>query len=280
MPRCSSGRGRTPITLVVIHTSEGATNAASLVAYLDRDTVQASYHKIVDDTCTVTYLPDNVACWAVRAGNSKSLNLCLTAWARWPRSEWLAHDRMLRLAAAEVRSWCATHRIPTVKLSPAAVGRNEPGIIGHWDWTLGKRDGTHTDPGPNFPWDVFLSYITGKPTTRIGSEPAGPTMEGDPVINHPVHGTGMLLLICPVGKASQVVSDAWISAAVTGPDNGTVRFWFQNDTGGISDTQRDIRFANGHSEREWVQVPDGTTMIRVEHAFPQQGTVCLELASR
>lgn len=159
-------------------------------------------------------------------------------------------------------------------------GHGECSVTGKWDPGAGR--------GPGVPFDMTrfrreipgVLHATDKSPARTVSQPAGPTMEGDPVINHPVQGTGMLLLICPVGKASRIVSDAWISAAVAGPDNGRVRFWFQSDIGGISDTQRDIRFANGHSEREWVQVPDGTTMIRVQHTFPQQGTVCLELASR
>lgn len=182
IPRGSESRQGTSITLVAVHTSEGATNTASLASYLDQAGVEASYHMLVDDNGVVRYLPDNVAAWAMLSGNHRSLQVCLTGFARWPRSEWLAHDAMLRNAASVVRVWCQGHNIPTVKLTPNQVGADQRGICGHWDWTLGKRDGTHTDPGPNFPWDVFIGYVTANgpvsPPNPDGGDPDSiPSME-------------------------------------------------------------------------------------------------------
>jgi hypothetical protein len=159
VPRGSQSRNGTPIRLVAIHTSEGARTAASLAAYLDQPGVEASYHVLVDDTQSIRYLPDGVACWAMLSGNPRALQLCFTGFAAWPRSEWLAHDWMLRQGAIVVAHWCGVYGIPPVKLTPAQVGANARGVMGHWDWTLGKHDGTHTDPGPNFPWDVFMGYV-------------------------------------------------------------------------------------------------------------------------
>lgn len=165
----SSSRGGTRITLCVLHTNEGNNpadvwpdrTAENLARYLDGDTVAASYHVIVDDDSIVRYLPDNVAAWSVRSGNARSLNICLTGWARWTREEWLTHRSMLTLAATIVRDWCATHGIPVRKLTPPQVGADFSGICGHYDWTVGKRDGTHTDPGAEFPWDVFIDMVAG-----------------------------------------------------------------------------------------------------------------------
>lgn len=148
-----------PITLVAVHTAEGATTTASLTSYLDQPGVEASYHMLVDDTGVVRYLPDDVAAWAMLSGNAVSVQVCLTGFAHWTRTEWLGHDTMLRLAARVVRSWCLVHNIPPVKLTPAQVGAGLSGVCGHWDWTVGKSDGTHTDPGASFPWDVFMSYV-------------------------------------------------------------------------------------------------------------------------
>jgi hypothetical protein len=159
VPRGSQSRNGTPISLIAIHTAEGARTAASLAAYLDQPSTQASYHVLVDDTTTITYLPDDVACWAMLSGNARSLQLCFTGFAAWSRAEWLTHERMLRQGATVVARWCARYQIPPVKLTPAQVGANARGVMGHWDWTVGKREGTHTDPGPNFPWDVFMSYV-------------------------------------------------------------------------------------------------------------------------
>jgi N-acetyl-anhydromuramyl-L-alanine amidase AmpD len=33
-------------------------------------------------------------------------------------------------------------------------------VIGHIDWTVGMQDGTHTDPGTGFPWDLVLTADT------------------------------------------------------------------------------------------------------------------------
>jgi hypothetical protein len=269
IPRGSESRGGTPITLIAVHTSEGATTTASLASYLDQPGVEASYHVLVDDNGAYRYLPDEPAAWAMLSGNHRSVQVCLTGFARWPRSEWLAHDNMLRAAADVVRTWCTTYNIPNVKLTPAQVGGDHHGICGHWDWTLGKHDGTHTDPGPFFPWDVFIQYVNlDNPVQTLRRE--------NDVQNFRVQGTGILPLICPTGKPSAITAQAWVSAAVDGPGPGHVRFWFQDDTHGLADVARDIAFADGHSARQWVQVPDGTTMIRVEHTFTAGGTVCLE----
>lgn len=158
VPRGCTPRRAAP-TLVAVHTAEGARTARDLAAYLDRASVQASYHTLIDDQEIIRYLPDDVACWAMLSGNARSLQLCFTGFAAWSRAEWLRHEGMLRLGAKQVREWCGRYRIPVRKLTPEQVGADMPGICGHVDWTLGKREGTHTDPGPNFPWDVFVRWV-------------------------------------------------------------------------------------------------------------------------
>jgi N-acetyl-anhydromuramyl-L-alanine amidase AmpD len=72
---------------------------------------------------------------------------------------------MLHLGANEVAKWARAYNIPMRKLSPTQVGADWQGICGHIDWTLGKHNGNHSDPGPFFPWDYFLSLVTGSPVT-------------------------------------------------------------------------------------------------------------------
>jgi hypothetical protein len=176
IPRGSESRQGTRISLIAVHTAEGATTATSLEHYLDQPSVEASYHRLVDDTQAIHYLPDDVAAWAMLSGNHRAVQLCFTGFAAWPRSEWLAHDTMLRLGAGIAREWCARYGIPAVKLTPAQVGADMSGVMGHWDWTLGKRDGTHTDPGPNFPWPDFMSYV------NLGGPPVPDPVVGPSVI--------------------------------------------------------------------------------------------------
>ncbi len=163
----SSDRRGTKISLVAIHTNEGPNpsdvfpdrTAENLAKWMDGQNV--SYHKIIDDDSIVHYVPDERYTWSLRSGNARSLNLCFTGYAGWPRAEWLRHQRMLEQGAGIVREWCRRWRIPIVKLSSSEVGKDFAGIIGHVNWTEGKRDGSHTDPGSNFPWDVFMNMVRG-----------------------------------------------------------------------------------------------------------------------
>lgn len=160
-----SSRKGDSITLIAIHTNEGPNpidvypdrTAENLARWMGNQRV--SYHKIVDDDSVVDYVEDGVYSWSLRSGNSRSLNLCFTGYAGWHRDEWLLHDNMLRLGATVARVWCQLYAIPAQKIEPRDVAANRAGIIGHVDWTYGMKDGTHTDPGAGFPWDIFLNKI-------------------------------------------------------------------------------------------------------------------------
>lgn len=153
----SSSRNGQRVRLVVLHTAEGAQTNASLFSYFDR-TQNASSHVGIDDAgISDVWVPYDRAAWTLRGGNPYSENAEMCAWARWTRAEWLTHDALLSHAAAWVRSRCLARGIPIVKLSPAEVKAGKAGVCGHADYTYGTGDGTHTDPGPNFPWDIVIS---------------------------------------------------------------------------------------------------------------------------
>lgn len=160
----SSPRDGTPISLIAVHTNEGPNDAAlpdlaaeNLIRWMGDNGV--SYHRVCDDDSCPQMVADDRVSWSLRRGNSRSLNLCFIGSASWTRPEWLAHPRMLELGAEQAARWAEVHDIPLVKLSPAQVGADRRGFIGHIDWTLGKNDGSHTDPGDGFPWDVFMDLV-------------------------------------------------------------------------------------------------------------------------
>lgn len=240
----SESRRGVMISLVAIHTNEGDNKpneaddktAENLAVYLDRENAAGrgkSYHLICDDDSTVRYVFDSEAAWALRTGNARSLNLCLTGWARWTRSEWLAHFPMLRRAADEVRAWCDMYNIPLRKLTPEEVGGDWWGICGHVDWTLGKRpilgeaSGTHTDPGQFFPWDIFLPMVIGE------------TESDDMDLNYfPLTGAGSAAIPIPVGAAAADNREAWVSVCVAelAPDAAAnVRLYPQGEQGGTGE---------------------------------------------
>lgn len=155
------------IILIGIHTAEGARNKESLYSFFDRERNGSSHVGIDGFGISPEWVPDELAAWTLLNGNARSLNAELCGFAAWTREQWLSTGvvdgvtnprQMIRNAARWAKDKCIEHGIPMVKLSPADVDAGKWGIIGHADWTYSAiGDGDHTDPGRNFPWDVFMS---------------------------------------------------------------------------------------------------------------------------
>jgi hypothetical protein len=162
----SSTRGTRPVRWIAIHTAEGARTAVSLGKYFYRDDIAASSHVGIDGGSTLQYVSYAKAAWTLRGGNPVSDNAEMCGFSRWTRVQWLstgtvdgvANPRaMVRRCALWTKSRCVARGIPIRHLTPAQVAAGQAGIIAHWDYTRGTGDGTHTDVGTNFPWDVFFS---------------------------------------------------------------------------------------------------------------------------
>jgi hypothetical protein len=154
----SSSRNGARVLWITIHTAEGIRKAADLKAFFDRATDRSAHAVADDQTLIENCVPYDRAAWTLRYGNTRSDNLELCGFAAWSRNEWLTnHKGMLNFAADWARSRCLARGIPIVKLSPADVAAGKSGVIGHVDYTLGTHDGTHTDPGPGFPWDYVIA---------------------------------------------------------------------------------------------------------------------------
>jgi hypothetical protein len=153
----------------VIHTAEGARTTRELANYFSGP-VEASSHAGIDDHAIEQYLPYDRSAWTMLSANPISDQAELCGFAAWTRAQWLdEHRGMVNFAAQWIRDRCLARGIPIRKLSPAQVAAGEAGVCGHWDWTVGMRDGTHTDPGPGFPWDVVIATAGG---TGGGSTPS------------------------------------------------------------------------------------------------------------
>lgn len=272
----SESRAGTPITLVIIHTNEGNHSpgltpdhtAEDLAAYLDRANAAndwKSYHLICDDDSTVRYVADSEASWSALAANLRSLNLCFTGWAHWTPADWATHDPMLRRGATEVANWCRVHNIPASKLAPVQVGANMPGCCGHWDWTLGKVNGNHTDPGPGFPWDLFMRYVSG----GAASSPTEDKAMVTPGI--PLAGVGRKIIAIPTGTADGY-SGRKVTVSITSLAAGHVEVYAQSDTAGTDQwvwTDADFTPSKENNyARRYRELPSGTTKLIVGHNFP------------
>jgi len=172
----SDPRGAAPVRLIAVHTGEGARTAVNLAAFFSRDDAEGSAHAGIDYATTLLMVPYNRASWTLRRGNAISDNVELCAFAEMTRAQWLSEESvtwrhstlkrnvtvdrprdMLRRTSAWIAGRCLARNIPIRKLTPAQVSAGWAGVIGHVDWTEGMNDGTHWDPGPNFPWDIVLA---------------------------------------------------------------------------------------------------------------------------
>ena len=157
------------IDLFLLHTQEGDGTAESLAGFLQNPNSGVSYNYTVDNAVTVCDVVDtDLASWAVLSANGRSINLCFAgSRASWSRAQWL--DRMGR--GIEVAAWlavqdCRKYGIPTAVIAPPY--RRGAGISDHRYVTRVLGDGTHTDVGDGFPWDVFTAHINRFTNTTDG----------------------------------------------------------------------------------------------------------------
>jgi len=221
----SSPRGGKAVKWVVIHTAEGARTVESLGAFFAKPATQASSHVGIDDHRIETYVDYSRAAWTLRGGNAISDNAELCGFARWTREEWLRdHPRMLELAAQWIAERCKVRGVPLVKLSPADVAAGKSGVIGHVDYTMGAKDGTHTDPGAGFPWDYVMELARGdkNPATPPGGPLPGPWISNG---SFPPGAPGKHSLSCPVGP-EYLAKSGWLTLSVGFADADRVGVYF------------------------------------------------------
>jgi hypothetical protein len=168
--------GRTvPIRVIVVHDMEApegpltAENIAHWFATMSASS-KASAHVCVDNNSAVRCVADGDRAWHAPGANSDGLGIELAGYARQSRAEWLDQysKGVLDQAARVVAGWCQKHNIPARKLTASELKAGKRGIVGHRDVSAAYGQTDHTDPGPNFPWDYFLSrvdaYLNPKPS--------------------------------------------------------------------------------------------------------------------
>jgi N-acetyl-anhydromuramyl-L-alanine amidase AmpD len=167
-PASWTNANRTSVQLVVIHDTEGSSHSQSAedgAAYDARRTDGTSTHYFHDNNSTVQCVRTADQAHTARTqGNKRGIHHELCAKASFSRSQWLSEDYglpMLRRAAKQAARDAKKWDIPVRKLSPSQVADGVKGFCGHGDVTKAfpQDNGTHTDPGPNFPWDVFIDMV-------------------------------------------------------------------------------------------------------------------------
>lgn len=185
-PRPTSG-----LVGIAVHTTENPiTSRAIDVAEWQASSQTGSYNEVVDSKQNVVICnTDDWQVWATgNKGNDILLHLSFVARASMTRAEWLAQLPMLDTGAQRAARWVKKYNFPVKKVTVS----NLPGFVGHADTRVwGGTD--HTDPGVNFPWDVFLDlvkkHVNGtapKPDTE-SKEPTAMTDEQSQKLNRVHH---------------------------------------------------------------------------------------------
>ncbi|WP_280393030.1 glycoside hydrolase domain-containing protein [Nocardia wallacei] len=173
----SSSRHGARIRLGVIHTQEGNGDAGSLTGYLKNPAAQVSYHYSVDNTRCIAVVDTDRSSWSVLDANPYSVNLCFAgSRVSMSRDEWMSkYGKAIDMAA-----YLMVRDGKKYGFDPRVIGWDElrigeDGLTDHYGITRGLGIGTHTDCGPNFPWDYYNERVT----AWRDSQGAGPL----PIVN-------------------------------------------------------------------------------------------------
>lgn len=153
------------IKWLVIHTFEspresGVAALRARVAWQEAD-ASGSYHKLyaADGTSCRTNDIDYISWSAMPTGNRYGVHYSTLAYASDSRATWLAYGAQLHAMAKDVAYEARLLGIPLIKIDGGQVRAGARGICGHGDISVAFRESDHTDPGRNFPWDVFMQLV-------------------------------------------------------------------------------------------------------------------------
>lgn len=144
------------IKIVVLHSTEGDTARAAAEWFANPQSA-GSAHIVVDDKECYRTVPNDVTPWAAPGANTIGFHIEQAGYAHWTREEWLKHDKTLRRSAYKAAYHCKLFGIPIVRIGAPELKAGKKGITSHAECTK-AFGGDHTDPGPNYPWDIFLKY--------------------------------------------------------------------------------------------------------------------------
>lgn len=156
---------RSSVQLICMHTMEApekGSTAENVANYFANITRPASAHICVDNNSAVQCVYDSNTAFACKNANANGIHIEMAGYASQSQTDWKdAYSLQLLENAAQFGAYyCNKYDIPPVraifksKTDPTVL---QPGFCGHTDVPL---HGVHWDPGPNFPWQYFLTLVT------------------------------------------------------------------------------------------------------------------------
>lgn len=157
-------------TVIIMHTTEGSEGRTSAEAGAVYDATRddgTSTHFFVDQDSTIQCVYTFDEAHAARShGNDVGIQVEVCGRAGQTSAQWAdeASTGAIEQAAilcVAIREKYGKSRFPLVNLTPAQLRAGAHGFAEHLDATKAwpEDSGTHSDPGPNFPWTKLFNRI-------------------------------------------------------------------------------------------------------------------------
>jgi N-acetyl-anhydromuramyl-L-alanine amidase AmpD len=171
--------GERRVRLIVIHSMEfpekGDTAESCAKFFQDpRDKHgkprPASAHVCIDNNSIVQSVLDNNIPAAAPGANSDGIHLELAGFAKQTEAEWLDDfgKQLLENAAEAAAQYCLKYDIPVLRLTnPDLANGKTKGFVSHAQVSEVFKLSDHTDPGPSFPWQFFLTSVEAHRAARL-----------------------------------------------------------------------------------------------------------------
>lgn len=190
-------RGTKPSGVVVVHTAESTPDwvgpdagAEAVARFIQGRTTYGSYHDLADSDSVVQLVPYSMQAYGDGTGSNPhayhvSAATQAAKWNQAPKAWREGTVKNMAHAAAQYARWVKAEHgvtIPARRITRAQSDHRTPGFISH-----GERDpGRRTDPGPAFPWDLFLNTYA----AAMGGTSQEDDMSAEDVWNHPLPTPG------------------------------------------------------------------------------------------
>lgn len=232
-----SGPGNLPPTRVVIHATNPGVGfpaasspgrAQSTAAYFALAVSGGSAQYVCDVAGETHCVPDDVISWnAPPNPGSIGIEICAeggspsAAPLNYSREQWLSPQvwPAVQRAADRTAELCHRFGIPMVRIGPGELRTGAHGICGHVDVSQAWHETDHSDPGPSFPWQEFMSTVTGStaaPNPSTGTPTS--TAKDEPVVDIDIHvkpdGTFRRMITgAEAGRSSAIIGEGWVKWA-------------------------------------------------------------------
>ena len=213
---------KTPVRVVVLHTMEAAEKRGTALAvanwFAGRNAPQASAHYCVDSAEVIQCVDESDTAWAAPGANADGIQIEMAGYSGQGASGWEDEysQEMLRRVADLVRDICIRRELPMERVDSHGLLEGAKGITSHHAVSLAYKRSTHTDPGPDFPWDKFLAMVRGE-----AEEPHSPKIG----IYGPAEGVLLRPTWVEIAPGVDITADAlkWTSGyrVVASPQNAS-----------------------------------------------------------